>query len=424
MIGLIFFLNFKGTLSVVGTETDPCKEASLYELNSNVECILHRASGTASGTFTVTCYYCEDNIGYDFAPGSNYNNPAKGSASSEGTTVCKNRNAIVGVFYCPNTIRSCLTAMGYTVGTHECFTEGNVVCQSNDLYICQLGADGYYDLNFLQSCHGGCTSGADHCTTCPFPTSVDCFEVQEVISVQNAYNSGDCQPIDLALCMSNFQSRDCSYPSIYNCDTQEELNIITLEAQYGRCTGLELANCEDEFYGGPTCTDTDGGANPDVFGTVSGQGIATATDFCYSSTQVREFYCEGDIGKVTTITCGSGKTCIDGACITQTQTCTDSDGGQVFNVKGTTSKGVTSVVDSCSGNVLTEYYCTSADLITNTQYTCPTGQTCSNGACVAQTACTLSKAVEFGSNYINGLQGVILQQAVNAGNAYLTGGNC
>jgi len=65
-------------------------------------------------------------------------------------------------------------------------------------------------------------------------------------------------------------------------------------------------------------------------------------------------------------------------------TCTDSDGGRVYNVKGsTTISGFPSEWDYCRAyNSLVEHYC--VDNINFTEwYTCPSGN-CSNGACVEE----------------------------------------
>ncbi|MFH0979251.1 MAG: hypothetical protein V1837_08205 [Candidatus Woesearchaeota archaeon] len=61
--------------------------------------------------------------------------------------------------------------------------------------------------------------------------------------------------------------------------------------------------------------------------------------------------------------------------------CGDSDGGKNYNVAGTTSLGLTTNVDSCTGSTLTEYYC-EANAIKSESYNCLAGWGCVSGACV------------------------------------------
>jgi len=74
--------------------------------------------------------------------------------------------------------------------------------------------------------------------------------------------------------------------------------------------------------------------------------------------------------------------------------CSDSDGGIDYDVKGTATKGSQSSTDSCRGDTLSEYYCSSNQIVSTT-YTCPYG--CSNGACEEQPYCTDS---DGGKDYL------------------------
>lgn len=159
------------------------------------------------------------------------------------------------------------------------------------------------------------------------------------------------------------------------------------------------------------CTDSDGGLNYNIKGAVTanwaGELVSemhTYEDWCDGSSVV-ENYCSTDLvpgmnaAAGTSYVCPNG--CSDGACknatvspVNVTRTCTDSDGGLNYNVKGdiVATGGSFSVpytdVDKCGGpevdgevqeNVLNEHYCNS-DGPSNQLYTCPNG--CSNGACV------------------------------------------
>jgi hypothetical protein len=88
-----------------------------------------------------------------------------------------------------------------------------------------------------------------------------------------------------------------------------------------------------------TCTDSDGGLNYYTRGNVlvTQNGIPVsgknATDYCTGvGNELMEFICQNNDGLGVTYTCPNG--CNDGACIQQNQTCTDSDGGINYYVKG------------------------------------------------------------------------------------------
>jgi len=82
-------------------------------------------------------------------------------------------------------------------------------------------------------------------------------------------------------------------------------------------------------------------------------------------------------------TCQIGQVCSNNVCVVSNTTCFDSDGGIVFNAKGTVTKGLSSVIDYCSGNYVGEFYCLNNN-IANINASCVamnyTG--CTDGACV------------------------------------------
>jgi hypothetical protein len=89
--------------------------------------------------------------------------------------------------------------------------------------------------------------------------------------------------------------------------------------------------------------------------------------------------------------CNSGQICSSGTCV---NTCADSDGGQVWNTRGTTriNNVGSTYTDYCAMNVLTEYYCSSqtGPVSSVLSHTCDDGDSCttnscSNGACVYAT---------------------------------------
>jgi len=64
--------------------------------------------------------------------------------------------------------------------------------------------------------------------------------------------------------------------------------------------------------------------------------------------------------------------------VAATATCTDSDGGKNYNIKGTCTDNVQTYSDNCLLNVVNEWFCEN-NLCKNEVYTCPNG--CENGAC-------------------------------------------
>ena len=86
--------------------------------------------------------------------------------------------------------------------------------------------------------------------------------------------------------------------------------------------------------------------------------------------------------------CGVAYTCSAGACVSNSYTCTDSDGGKTYSTKGNVvASSPTSsidVTDLCSdSSKLVEYFCNPDKTQSGETYTCPNG--CSNGACVTAT---------------------------------------
>ncbi len=77
---------------------------------------------------------------------------------------------------------------------------------------------------------------------------------------------------------------------------------------------------------------------------------------------------------------------LEGELMAAKPSCTDSDGGLNYILKGIATKGTTSKTDYCSStSVLVEYYCSGNIKYVN--YNCGSGKVCSDGACIAST-CT------------------------------------
>jgi hypothetical protein len=167
-----------------------------------------------------------------------------------------------------------------------------------------------------------------------------------------------------------------------------------------------------------SCSDTDGGQNVLVRGTVSGISNGKAFSFsddCSSASNVYEGYCQGSSSKAAILTCGAGTICQNGACVRAPycgdatcnngetcntcptdcgacpipDSCADSDGGIVITSYGTTtgtSNGAPyTYADNCLNSlVLAEQYCVGT-MPAQTWIQCNstnTTTTCSQGQCI------------------------------------------
>lgn len=149
--------------------------------------------------------------------------------------------------------------------------------------------------------------------------------------------------------------------------------------------------CVEQFT---SCTESDGGKDPNTQGTTdgkfAGKTVISETDFCASSDQVLEFYCDGNNVLDVVIDCKPGESCAAGRCVKGSappppKTCTETDGGFDLNQVGTTSNSTVSKTDVCLSNIsLREYECLSGS-IGSSDVNCAVGQSCMNGECVNTT---------------------------------------
>jgi len=129
------------------------------------------------------------------------------------------------------------------------------------------------------------------------------------------------------------------------------------------------------------CTDSDGGKNATIAGSVV-KGSDTYTDSCIGGGAVKEYYCDGKTVKNETISCQSGYSCSEGRCARDV--CIDSDGGKDASKKGNTTYGSKTNTDSCySNSQVLEYFCSSDTSIDFEKISCGTGRECNDGRCRA-----------------------------------------
>lgn len=261
------------------------------------------------------------------------------------------------------------TAKGSLNRTDYCGT-------GNNLFEHYCDADGNLQENFLFVCPNGCSNGA--CSSATIPC-IDNDNGKDFY-VKGTTSKGSLSYIDYCGAGSNLFE--------HYCDTNGDIQINFL---YACPNGCSDGAC---LTAAATCTDSDGGINYDLKGTaigISGGQQSSYADSCCLGDQcarndgdtVLETYCEASYIRTTYSKCQNG--CKDGACLSPTAICSDSDGGLVYGIKGTTSKGSLSYTDYCGvGNNLFENYCdASGNLQTNYLYVCP--DVCKDGACVKST---------------------------------------
>jgi len=151
-----------------------------------------------------------------------------------------------------------------------------------------------------------------------------------------------------------------------------------------------------------TCSDTDNGKKPLVFGTAS-KGTESKSDSCLSQYLLSEKYCDAS-GNVASKTYNCDTT-YNGKCDYATNTCTkvdvpepectDSDGGQNTAVKGTTEiLGEDVETDGCNNvypTKVNEWFCNSDGEVDDIIIDCGSGKTCFDGICIVE-----------GSDIVNG----------------------
>ena len=133
------------------------------------------------------------------------------------------------------------------------------------------------------------------------------------------------------------------------------------------------------------CTESDGGLNYIVLGNLTMCNRLSCKAYADSCTgnskSIIERYCLKNNMATKVYKCPAG--CKNGACVTN-QTCTDSDGGLNYYVKGTTQDSTTTKTDNCWNDNITisEYYCVND---TAKQINDNWTKGCGNGAFINQT---------------------------------------
>ncbi len=151
-----------------------------------------------------------------------------------------------------------------------------------------------------------------------------------------------------------------------------ELKVETIPCPAGTACGG--GRCSE------ICNDSDGGQKAGTKGTLS-KGNISLSDKCSDSKHVIEYYCDSENeARNTTLECASGEACSGGACVTESM-CTDSDGGDEADTKGTVVTESASYTDYCKDNFTVNEYGCSGKRMEETALPCPEEHWCSGGEC-------------------------------------------
>lgn len=175
------------------------------------------------------------------------------------------------------------------------------------------------------------------------------------------------------------------------CGSDDKNAVVEYYCQNGAITKITYT-CPLGCSNGSCCIDTDGGLNYYVKGTSSGKDDICTKDLAspssdYDVNGINEMICSNGMTYSGTYSCPYG--CNDGKCNSepsQSDVCTDSDGGLAYNIKGSVSYKGASSTDICFSDAfdkndksgLYEYYCDDGMWID--EYNCPNG--CQDGACL------------------------------------------
>lgn len=220
-----------------------------------------------------------------------------------------------------------------------------------------------------------------------------CLQWQSGARCDTGCNAGVCTA----------KSSPCGNGMLDATEQCDDANTISGDGCSAQCTKEAL------------CIDSDGGYNPNIYGTVK-YGKEEEKDLCENLDTLLEFTCSssqqafanrincpnGCLGGAckSSPACGNGKIegteqCDDGntqsgdgcskTCLVEYlyNNCIDSDGGEKASIQGKTSKGDVSSTDTCtSTNTLSEYFCRD-NAIVSTTIRC--ANTCQLGACTPAT---------------------------------------
>ncbi len=229
--------------------------------------------------------------------------------------------------------------------------------------------------NELMDCDAGyeCVDGA--CVKKSPPAGQTC---QDTESGATVYAGGTVKvENDTGLFSFTDACKDATSITEYSCDgVWLSKSVIACPTGYTCLDGV--------CYSVEGCYDSDGGGDGEryVAGTVF-SSYESYGDYCTSDSMLVEHSCVSGSRLQTSIRCGSGFVCRDGACVSGSD-CYDSDGGRDYYDRGTTVSDSDDETDYCvDSDTLREYYCDGGEVVSVT-HECRSGYECSRGECVSE----------------------------------------
>jgi hypothetical protein len=225
---------------------------------------------------------------------------------------------------------------------------------------------------------------------------------------QGKYSSKDWMD---ANCTGSMYETYGQYDSSYETDLSDDklsFNVTLKPSMETKCfSGYKLENgkCvkeEDE----PACIEE---KNYNIYsrGTVryeKGDYKTTMTDYCKNSREVNEYYCNGASVYVNTVSCPSGYSCSNGACVKKYACSGSTTYGSIYLKtyryihQGTQTYTYS---DYCrDSDTVTKAYC-NGDTVSYGDVNCPSGYQCSNGACVPKPSSYCSGPTYWSKYYQN-----------------------
>jgi hypothetical protein len=136
--------------------------------------------------------------------------------------------------------------------------------------------------------------------------------------------TNECSPLGATGCSDNY-ARVCGNYDNDPCLEWNTGTYCTYGCYNGACSISPPINQTNQTNTTPTCTDSDGGQYPNVYGYTTGKLSNGGTYWTYDqcsggNTAVLEAYCSGSLSLQTVINCASGRICSNGACVVNNQT--------------------------------------------------------------------------------------------------------
>jgi len=266
-----------------------------------------------------------------------------------------------------------------TSTTNRYCSNNSAACSSSLSYICNN--PGTTSSFCAGAGMGGCSA------PCPYGCSngacINRTQNQTIV----CYSNSDCGTSTTTRYCSN-NSAACSSSLSYICNNPGTPSSFCVGGGAGGCS----APCPKGCLNGACINQTN---QTIVCYSNSDCGTSTTTRYCSNNSEACSssvFYICNNPGTPSSLCAGAGMGgcsapcpygCSDGACI-KAPTCSDSDGGRNYVLKGTCASGMSNIsyTDFCKTTRYLKEYACSGNICSSSDYLC--SKSCSNGACTNQ----------------------------------------